>query len=132
MFLSNFNALESIPIELVEEGRSYGSLPTHPFSGANALLLLVSGFRFIFSQFFGSKQTHRTQSSNELAAEFSMVVFGSLSNGGIGGIVHPPIGRKNTTYIPLIVYCLLGGYMGTRNNHWLIGTLMSWLIKIPI
>ena len=23
---------------------------------------------------------------------------------------HPPIGRKNTTYIPLI-YCLLGGYM---------------------
>ena len=26
--------------------------------------------------------------------------------GGIGGIVHPPIGRKNTTYIPLI-YCLL-------------------------
>ena len=30
--------------------------------------------------------------------------------GGIGGIVHPPIGRKNATYIPLI-YCLLGGYM---------------------
>ena len=28
--------------------------------------------------------------------------------GGIGGIVHPPIGRKNTTYSP----CLrLGGYM---------------------
>ena len=23
--------------------------------------------------------------------------------GGIGSIVHPPIGRKNTTYIPLIV-----------------------------
>ena len=28
--------------------------------------------------------------------------------GGIGGIVHPPIGRKNATYIPLI-YCLQGG-----------------------
>ena len=27
-----------------------------------------------------------------------MVVSGSLK-GGMGGIVHPPIGRKNTTYI---------------------------------
>ena len=29
--------------------------------------------------------------------------------GGIGGIVHPPIGRKNTTYIPLIVLAEPGG-----------------------
>ena len=28
--------------------------------------------------------------------------------GGIGGIVHPPIGRKNTTYIPLIVLAFWG------------------------
>ena len=45
--------------------------------------------------------------------------------GGIGGIVHPPIGsiyHLYTTYSP----CLLWGYMlpippfrGTRNNHWI-------------
>ena len=29
--------------------------------------------------------------------------------GGIGGIVHPPIGRKYTTYIPLIVLAFWGG-----------------------
>ena len=28
--------------------------------------------------------------------------------GGIGGIVHPPIGRINTTYIPLIVLAFWG------------------------
>ena len=28
--------------------------------------------------------------------------------GGIGGIVHPPIGRKNATYIPLIVLAFWG------------------------
>ena len=28
--------------------------------------------------------------------------------GGIGGIVHPPIGRKNTTYIPPIVLAFWG------------------------
>ena len=28
-----------------------------------------------------------------------------------GGIVHPPIGRKNTTYIPLIGLAFWGGYM---------------------
>ena len=28
--------------------------------------------------------------------------------GGIGGIVHPPIGRKNTTYIPLIFLAFWG------------------------
>ncbi len=27
---------------------------------------------------------------------------------GIGGQVHPPIGRKNTTYIPLIVLAFWG------------------------
>ena len=43
--------------------------------------------------------------------------------GGIGGIVHPPIGRKNTTNIPLIVLafwrviCYLPPFTGTRNNH---------------
>ena len=30
---------------------------------------------------------------------FSMVVEMVPLKGGIGGIVHPPIGRKNTTYI---------------------------------
>ena len=30
-------------------------------------------------------------------------IFQVPVKGGIGGIVHPPIGRKNTTYIPLIV-----------------------------
>ncbi len=39
---------------------------------------------------------------------WSMVVEMVPVKGGIGGIVHPPIGRKNATYIPLI-YCLLGG-----------------------
>ena len=29
--------------------------------------------------------------------------------GGIGGIVHPPIGRKNATYIPLIVLAFVWG-----------------------
>ena len=33
--------------------------------------------------------------------------------GGIGSIVHPPIGRKNTTYIPLIVLAEPGGLYGT-------------------
>ena len=31
--------------------------------------------------------------------------------GGIGGIVNPPIGRKNTTYIPLIVLAKPGGWL---------------------
>ncbi len=44
---------------------------------------------------------------------------------GIGGTVHPPIGRKNATYIPLIVLsfwgviCYLPPFTGTRNNHWI-------------
>ena len=38
-----------------------------------------------------------------------MVVEMVPLKGGIGSIVHPPIGRKNTTYIPLI-YCILGLY----------------------
>ena len=53
--------------------------------------------------------------------------------GGIGGIVHPPIGsiyHLYTTHSP----CLLGGYMlpippfmGTRNNHWFFGQiLLGW------
>ena len=28
--------------------------------------------------------------------------------GGIGGIVHPPSGRKDTTYIPLVVLAFWG------------------------
>ena len=31
----------------------------------------------------------------------------------IGGIVHPPIGRKNTTYIPLIGLAFWGGLYAT-------------------
>ena len=27
-----------------------------------------------------------------------------LVSGSVGGIVHPPIGKKNTTYIPLIYH----------------------------
>ena len=52
-----------------------------------------------------------------------MVVEMVPLKGGIGGIVHPPIGRKDTTYIPLIVLafwgviCYLPPFMGTRNNH---------------
>ena len=38
-----------------------------------------------------------------------MVVSGSPFQGGIGGIVHPLIGRKNATYIPLIVLAEPGG-----------------------
>ena len=32
------------------------------------------------------------------------------AKGGIGGIVHPPIARKNTTYIPLIILPSAGVY----------------------
>ena len=57
----------------------------------------------------------------------SMVVELVPLKGGIGGIVHPPIGRKNATYISLIVLAKPGGwkmlpippFRGTRNNHWL-------------
>ena len=35
-------------------------------------------------------------------------IFQVPLKGGIGGIVHPPIGRKNTTYIPLIVLAFWG------------------------
>ena len=49
--------------------------------------------------------------------------------GGIGSIVHPTIGRKNTTYIPLIVLAEPGGWYicyrshppfrgSSINNHW--------------
>ena len=34
--------------------------------------------------------------------------LGSLKIGGIGDIFYPPIGRKNTTYIPLIVLAFWG------------------------
>ncbi len=55
----------------------------------------------------------------------SMVVEIVPVKGGLGGIFYPPIGRKNTTYIPLIVLafwgviCYLPPFTGTRNNHWL-------------
>ena len=44
-----------------------------------------------------------------------MVVSGSPKFGGmVGGmVVHPPIGRKNTTYIPLIVLAEPGGLYAT-------------------
>ena len=35
--------------------------------------------------------------------------------GGIGGIVHPPIGSKNTTYIPLIDLIVLAFVWGVKN-----------------
>ena len=40
----------------------------------------------------------------------SMDFSGSNVKGGIGGIVHPPIGRKNATYTytPLIVLAFWG------------------------
>ena len=34
-----------------------------------------------------------------------------------GGIVHPPIGKKNTTYIPLIVLAEPGGLYATYKYH---------------
>ena len=40
--------------------------------------------------------------NNQVRFILSMVVEMVPVKGGIGGIVHPPIGRKNTTYIPLI------------------------------
>ena len=52
--------------------------------------------------------------------------------GGIGGIVHPPIGRKDTTYIPHIVLafwgviCYLPPFRGTRNNHWQKNPHETW------
>ena len=39
---------------------------------------------------------------------YSMVGMLVPLKGGIGGIVHPPIGRKNATYIPLIVLAFWG------------------------
>ncbi len=44
--------------------------------------------------------------------------------GGLGGIVHPPIGRKTTTYIALVVLafwgviCYLPPFTGTWKIHW--------------
>ena len=59
----------------------------------------------------------------------SMVVEMVPLKGGIGGIVHPLIGRKNTTYIPLIflafwgvkhaTYHLLGEPETTIENMWI-------------
>ena len=51
----------------------------------------------------------------EVAFLFCQWLFLVPLKGGIGGIVHPPIGRKNTTYIPLI-YCLLGGEKCYRSH----------------
>ena len=47
------------------------------------------------------------------AIDFSMVGMLVPLTGGIGSIVHPPIGRKNTTYIPLIVLAEPGGLYAT-------------------
>ena len=43
-----------------------------------------------------------------MVKDFSQWLFLVPVKGGIGGIVHPPIGRKNTTYIPLIVLAFWG------------------------
>ena len=53
----------------------------------------------------------------------SMVVeMVPVKGGMVGGIVHPPIGRKNTTYILIVlafwgVICYVPPFTGTRNNH---------------
>ena len=69
--------------------------------------------------------------------------------GGIGSIVHPPIGSKNTTYIPLIglafwgVICYLPpflrepkttielGYQRTANNCHILLVTSGWLVEPP-
>ena len=38
-------------------------------------------------------------------------IFQVPVKGGIGGVVHPPIGRKNATYYTTYSPCLLGGYI---------------------
>ena len=46
-------------------------------------------------------------------SEFCPWLFLVPLKGGIGGIVHPPIGRKNATYIPLIVLAFVWGLYAT-------------------
>ena len=60
----------------------------------------------------------------------SMVVELVPLTGGIGSIVHPPIGRKNTTYIPLIVLAEPGGGPICYRSH-LLGEPET-TIDIPI
>ena len=56
-----------------------------------------------------------------------MVVSGSRKRWYIGGIFDPPIGRKNTTYIPLIVLAEPGGWKMLRTTFY--GNQKQPLIK---
>ena len=68
-----------------------------------------------------------TEPSTLMESPINQWLFLVPLKGGIGGIVHPPIGRKYTTYIPLIVLAFFWGwnmlpippFRGTRNNHWI-------------
>ena len=65
--------------------------------------------------YFDCKVTGRFPNSDPeipFKANYKISMAGLLVplKGGIGGIVHPPIGRKNTTYIPLIVLAEPGGW----------------------
>ena len=66
-----------------------------------------------------------------------MVVEMVPLKGGIGSIVHPPIGRKNATYIPLIVLAFVWGLYNpyhplqesekstdTRMSCWKLGSMV--------
>ena len=87
----------------------------HPFKKTAWLL----GFRAVESRggnrrrgaVWMSKSEIQTLSISNLELEWikeSMVGNLVPLRGGLGGIVHPPIGRKNTTYIPLIVLAFWG------------------------
>ena len=75
------------------------------------------------------------KSSPKSHSPLKMVVEMVPLKGGIGSIVHPPIGRKNTTYIPLIVLALPGGlyngYIYPTDPTELRGTKASPTIDLP-
>ena len=97
-----------------------------PFSGAMLVLGSVTG-RYnpaFYSKWPGSTGlrwgeeisqfcAYAWQILSGVGAHNSMVVEMVPLKGDIGGIVHPPIGRKNTTYIPLIVLAEPGGLYAT-------------------
>ena len=69
--------------------------------------------------------------SHEKRTNESMVGMLVPLKGGLGGIVHPPIGRKNTTYIPLIVLAFWG--VICYRSH-LLGepeTTIEWRCTLP-
>ncbi len=72
---------------------------------------------------------NRRYSTGCLRLNLFQWIFQVPVKGGIGSIVHPPIGRKNTTYIPLIIYCRTWGVICYRSH--LLGepetTIDSWV-----